>query len=189
VRIDDPEVLSTAPDGREPEAQPRWRRDFPIDWPADEYRSRREFAGLLLLTSLAFAVGQLWIVVLRAMRRARGQPPVVDVAGVDEVPVGGVRVFEYPEAGDPCVLIRLADGRFVAYDRRCTHLSCPVVPRPEVGRLHCPCHNGHFDLATGAPLAGPPRRPLPRVTLELRGGRVLATGIELEGGRSTAAGS
>jgi nitrite reductase/ring-hydroxylating ferredoxin subunit len=189
VRIDDPEVLSTAPDGREPEAQPRWRRDFPIDWPADEYRSRREFAGLLLLTSLAFAVGQLWIVVLRAMRRARGRPPVVDVAGADEVPVGGVRVFEYPEAGDPCVLIRLADGRFVAYDRRCTHLSCPVVPRPEVGRLHCPCHNGHFDLATGAPLAGPPRRPLPRVTLELRGGRVLATGIELEGGRSTAAGS
>ena len=186
MRSLDPEAGGAAPDGRPPESQPLWRRDFPVDWPADEYRSRREFAGLLLLTSLAFAVGQLWIVVLRALRRARPALPVVDVAGVDEIPIGGVRVFEYPAKGDPCVLVRLADGRFVAYDRRCTHLSCPVVPKPTEGRLHCPCHNGLFDLATGAPLAGPPRRPLPRVTLEVQGGRVLATGLSLEGSREGA---
>jgi Rieske Fe-S protein len=183
MRIDDPESASTAPDGGRSEAQPRWRRDFPVDWPADEYRSRREFAGLLLLTSLAFAVGHLWVVALSYLRRARGRPPVVDVAGVEEVPVGGVRVFEYPAEGDPCVLVRLSADRFVGYDRRCTHLSCPVVPRPEDGRFHCPCHEGHFDLATGAPLAGPPRRPLPRVILEVRAGRVLATGIAVEGSR------
>lgn len=186
MRFDDPEASSSAPDGRAAEAQPLWRRDFPVDWPADEYRSRREFAGLLLLTSLAFAAGQLWIVVLRALRRARPAPPVVDIGAVDELPIGAVRVFEYPAKGDPCVLVRLADGRFVAYDRRCTHLSCPVVPRPQEGRLHCPCHNGHFDLATGAPLAGPPRRPLPRVELEVRDGRVVATGITLEGSRREA---
>ena len=100
--------------------------------------------------------------------------------------MGGLRVFEYPAKGDPCVLVRLSDDRFVAYDRRCTHLSCPVMPRPEAGRFDCPCHEGHFDLATGTPLAGPPRRPLPRVTLERRGGRVLATGIALEGSRKGA---
>ena len=183
MRIDDPEAVSLAPDGGPPEAQPRWRRDFPVDWPAAEYRSRREFAGLLLITSLAFVAGHFWIVALSYLRRARGQPPLVDIAGVDEVPVGGLRVFEYPTKADPCVLVRLADGRFLAYDRRCTHLSCPVVPQPEAGRFHCPCHEGHFDLATGAPLAGPPRRPLPRVTLEVRAGRVVATGIALEGSR------
>jgi Rieske Fe-S protein len=46
------------------------------------------------------------------------------------------------------------------------------------GRLHCPCHNGWFDLATGNVLAGPPTRPLARVRLEVRGGTVYATGIE-----------
>ena len=183
MRIDDPEAVSLAPDGQPAELQPRWRRDFPVDWPADEYHSRREFAGMLLLTSLAFVAGHLWIVALSLLRRARRALPLLDIAGVDELPVGGLRVFEYPGKGDPCVLLRLAPDRFVAYDRRCTHLSCPVVPRPGEGRFDCPCHEGHFDLTTGAPLAGPPRRPLLRVTLEMRAGRVLATGIALEGSR------
>ena len=74
--------------------------------------------------------------------------------------------------------MRTGDATFVAYDQQCTHLQCPVVPAVESGRLHCPCHNGWFDLATGRPLAGPPRRPLARVTLEVRDGRVWATGIE-----------
>jgi Rieske Fe-S protein len=45
------------------------------------------------------------------------------------------------------------------------------------GKLHCPCHNGWFDLHTGVPLAGPPARPLARVLLEVRNGQVFATGI------------
>jgi Rieske Fe-S protein len=53
-----------------------------------------------------------------------------------------------------------------------------VLPEPVEGKLHCPCHNGWFDLETGRPLAGPPRRPLPRVTLEVRDGLVYATGME-----------
>ena len=187
MRVEDPEAVSRAPDGRPADVQPRWRRDFPVDWPSDEFRSRREFTQLLLLTSLAFAAGQLWIVALRFLRSTRGGPPVLDVGGVDELAPGGIKVFEYPTKADPCVLVRLSDGTFVAYDRRCTHLSCPVVPRPDTGRLDCPCHNGHFDLATGAPLSGPPRRPLPRVTLEIRAGRVVATGVAVEGSHRTAA--
>jgi len=186
VRIEDPEAISTAPDGRPPEAQPRWRHDFPIDWPADEYRSRRQFTGFLLLTSLAFVVGHAWIAVLRLLRRRAPAPPALDVAGVDEIPVGTVKVFEYPGPGDACVLVRLAPDRFVAYDRRCTHLSCPVLPKPEEGRFHCPCHEGHFSLATGEPLAGPPRRPLPRVVLAVQKGRVMAMGVEREGSRKGA---
>jgi Rieske Fe-S protein len=52
------------------------------------------------------------------------------------------------------------------------------VPRVERGELHCPCHLGTFDLATGRPIAGPPRRPLARITLEVRGGVIYATGVE-----------
>jgi Rieske Fe-S protein len=53
-----------------------------------------------------------------------------------------------------------------------------VVPAFEAGRLHCPCHNGWFDLNTGQPVAGPPQRALPRVLLDIRAGTVYAMGVE-----------
>jgi Rieske Fe-S protein len=52
------------------------------------------------------------------------------------------------------------------------------VPRVEEGVIRCPCHEGIFDLASGRPLAGPPRRPLSRVRLDVRGGDLFAVGIE-----------
>jgi len=80
---------------------------------------------------------------------------------------------------DDCILVRMGTDRFVAYSQKCTHLSCAVTPEPQNNRLHCPCHHGYFDLTTGAPTAGPPRRPLPRITLEIRDGAIYATGIEV----------
>jgi Rieske Fe-S protein len=74
--------------------------------------------------------------------------------------------------------VRLAPGTFVAYEQQCTHLLCPVIPDPEAGVLHCPCHEGYFDLGTGRPTAGPPRRRLARIHLEVREGHVYAVGKE-----------
>lgn len=54
--------MTMAPDGRPAAEQPRWRQDFPIDAAQDEYVARRDFTKFMVLTSLAFAVGQLWIV-------------------------------------------------------------------------------------------------------------------------------
>ncbi len=178
MKIEDPDNITVAPDGRPGAEQPLWRRDFSIDWPQDELRSRRQFINLLALTSLAFVAGQVWIAGLSLLRKARGRPPLLDVAGIDEVPVGGVRLFHYPGKGDACVLVRVTSDRFLAYGQKCTHLSCPVIPKPAEGRFYCPCHEGSFDLNTGRPLAGPPRRALPRITLELRAGRIYATGVE-----------
>ena len=93
------------------------------------------------------------------------------------MPVGGFLQFDYPGPGQPKLLVRIGEREVVAFDQRCTHLSCPVLPQVERGRFHCPCHEGNFDLATGRPLSGPPRRPLPRVELELRGGEVWAVGV------------
>jgi Rieske Fe-S protein len=84
-----------------------------------------------------------------------------------------------PGEDDRCLLLRPEADRLLAYDQKCTHLSCAVVPDVAGGCLNCPCHRGVFDLATGRPLAGPPRRPLPRITLEVRDGVVVATGVEL----------
>lgn len=170
--------ITIPPDGRPDEDQPQWRQDFPIDWPADHYVARREFVKFAVLTSGAFSVGQLWIGVQNWFRRRRGAPPKLRIAAASQLPVGCVQSFKYPDENEPCVLIHSAPGVFLAYSQKCTHLSCAVIPKPSDGCMHCPCHEGFFDLNTGRPTAGPPRRPLPRITLELRGDDIYATGIE-----------
>ena len=170
--------MTTPPDGRGPAEQPRWRRDFPIDWGEDDYVSRRDLVKFIVLTSAAFAVGQIWVV-LESLRNRR--PPAAaefPIARVDELPIGGAKTFIYPQGGTPRLLVRTGAAAFVAYDQQCTHLLCPVVPAVKQGRLHCPCHNGWFDLETGRPVAGPPRRPLARVLLDVRDGTVFAVGVQ-----------
>ena len=179
MRPEDPEKLTVPPDGRAFHDQPQWRNDFPVDWPQDELIARRDFTKFLVLTSFAFAVGQAWIVVKNFVRERRGRPPIRKIASLEELPVGGAITFAYPEAHDACILLRTADNRFLAYSQKSTHLSCAVTPRTEENCLHCPCHNGVFDLDTGIPTAGPPRRPLPRITLAVRDGAVFATGVEV----------
>ncbi len=172
----DAEPISTPPDGRTDRPQPRWRRDFPIDWPQDEYVSRRDFTKFMVLTSLAFTVGQFWILLQNTWRRSQKALPITAIAPVDALAIGESQVFNYPTEDDPCILVRLGESSFVAYDRLCTHLLCPVLPKPDHGQLHCPCHEGYFDLTTGRPIAGPPQRPLARIALEIRNGTVFATG-------------
>lgn len=170
--------ITLPPDGRPPEVQPPWRKDFPIDWPQDQYVARRDFAKFMVLTSFAFVVGQVWIGVQNMIRRGRGKPPVRRIAAVGDVAVGSAVVFNYPQEHDRCLLVRTAQDAFVAYNQSCTHLSCAVVPRVQEQCIACPCHEGLFDLASGRPIAGPPRRPLARVLLDVRQGAVYATGVE-----------
>ncbi len=174
----DPELHTAAPNRQSMDAQPQWRHDFPIDWPQDHYVARRDFTKFLCLTSFAFVVGQFTIAVQNWIRRRRGQPPVMKIADLSELPVGGVLVFHYPDEEEPCLLLRTADDKLLAYSQKCTHLTCAVVPDHEAGRLLCPCHHGYFETSTGRPLAGPPRRPLPKITLRVRGETIYATGIE-----------
>jgi Rieske Fe-S protein len=168
-----------APDGRPAAQQPAWRRDFPIDWPQDQYVARRDFMKFLVLTSLAFVAGQFWIGFRRWWRRERSGLGGHRVAALSDVPVGGALVFRYPTEQDACLLVRPDSGRVLAYSQSCTHLACAVVPRVDQGVMHCPCHEGFFDLESGRPIAGPPRRPLPRIEVEIRDGEIWATGVEV----------
>jgi Rieske Fe-S protein len=176
--LQESEQVTIAPDWRSMEEQPAWRHDFPIDWPQDHYVERREFMKFMVLTSLALTVGQFWIAAQNWWRRRRGSLEIRRVAMLGEVPVGGVLMFTYPHEHDDCVLIRIADRELLAYSQKCTHLSCAVRPLVDRGVIHCPCHEGYFDLRSGRPIAGPPQRPLPVVHLELRGDEVYATGVD-----------
>src|SRR5512132_3999135 len=116
--IDEAEQITKAPDGRPMDQQPAWRTDFPIDWPQDHYVERRDFMKFMVLTSLAFTVGQVWIAGQNWWRRRRGQPELMAIASLADVPVGGVVTFKYPDQHDDCVLIRPQNAVLVAYSQK-----------------------------------------------------------------------
>lgn len=158
---------------------PSWREDFPINWEDDHHVTRREFTSFLVLISAAFftATGLLGLRTWWQRWRAPALPSH-RIAGMTDLSVGEAKLFHYPTADDPCLLVRVASENFVAYSQKCTHLSCPVVYQAVDQQFHCPCHAGRFAVADGRVLAGPPKRPLPRIVLAVRGEEIWATGVE-----------
>ncbi len=151
----------------------RWQAEFPYHWDADDLVSRRELLRFTVMASGALFAATAGVVVLNYLnplitRRRQA------IAQTTDVPAGGVRYFQYPTSEDEAILLHLNNGSFVAYSGRCTHLSCAVYYDAGRGRLICPCHEGVFDPQTGAPLAGPPRRSLPKILLQQEGGTLYA---------------
>ena len=111
--------------------EPLWRRQFPIDREADEANTRREFMKLLTVLSGAFTLANVGLAARSLFARVRGRPASTSVSlaripGAEGLDPGRSLGFTL-EDGVPGLLIRLASGDYVAYDRRCTHLSCPVL--------------------------------------------------------------
>ena len=174
-------MITRPPDGAPLHEQPAWRQDFPIDWPQDHYVERRDFTKFMVLTSLAFAVGQFWIVVQNWLRRRRGQPPTPQDRVASTTCRSAARsMFGYPAAHDDCLLIRPADGRRSSPTARNARTSPALSCRSSrTGVIHCPCHDGVFDLATGRPHRRPAARA--RCPHRPRGAAattIYATGIE-----------
>ena len=162
-------------------AEPLWREEVSIHTADERYVNRRQFAKFLVLTSFGMFVGNLWILVKSWLAR-KPVYPVRPVARIGEVPVGGVRLFNYPGPHDPCILVRTSETETVAYSQKCTHLSCAVYYSKENDRIECPCHEGYFSVRTGRVLQGPPQRPLPKVVLEQRGDQLVAVRMDLHSG-------
>ena len=121
-----------------------------------------------------------------------GQPVVID-----RIPDGEM-VTVYPQGAvgsvdSQAVLIREELERFtdearilgsiidgvVIHSKLCTHMACSLgLYQQSTGTLLCPCHQAAFDvLDRGQPVAGPARRPLPRLPIRLTdGGLLVATG-------------
>ena len=163
---------------RRPSSAPLWQDEFSVFTADERYVNRRQFAKFLTLTSLGMFVGNLWVLVRSWLHREPSFPRT-SVAGVEELQIGGVKIFSYPGPEDPCILVRTAQDVFAAYSQKCTHLSCAVYYEAAEKRLECPCHKGFFSVADGSVLQGPPQRPLPRVVLQRDGDALIA--IRMEG--------
>lgn len=66
---------------------------------------------------------------------------------------------------------RDAADRFSAFTSYCTHVGCAVRWEEGAQLFLCPCHGGAFH-ADGTVAAGPPPRPLDRLPVRVRDGRV-----------------
>lgn len=87
---------------------------------------------------------------------SQAPPQGITVATAD-VPEGGGVVIQ-----EKYVVTQPAAGEFKAFSAICTHQGCPVE-KVENAEIVCPCHGSHFAIATGDPVAGPAKEPLPAV--------------------------
>jgi cytochrome b6-f complex iron-sulfur subunit len=153
-------------------ATPNWKSAFPVRQSDEHDVSRRQFCKVACCSALA--VGGGWLLKDKLFPLPKATVPKF-VARIEEVPVGGYRLFNYPTEHHPAILVRLGEGEFAAYSQSCTHLMCPVHYRHEKRDFYCPCHEGFFSAEDGRVLAGPPPRPLPRYPVEVRGDEIWMT--------------
>ncbi len=162
----------------------RLKTSFPVDWEDDNYVTRREFLKFGTMASGAFAVGSVG---LAGWSQVKSKGPVFEpqlIALIGDLEPGKAIPFNFPRAKDLAILIQKPDGEYVAYGRRCTHLSCPVVYESHNSRLFCPCHNGAFSVEDGSVLQGPPPHPIPAIEIDIRDQEIWAIGVKLHGDHS-----
>ena len=152
------------------------------DRPADPER-RKLFAGLsiaaggIIATGMAVPVtGFILTPLLRDPQQAWRE-----IGRADDFPIGETVKVRYqaatglPWAGfvadNAAWLRRDSTDTFVALSAYCTHTGCPVRWHAGANLFVCPCHGGAFHR-DGQVAAGPPRRPLPRLDVRVRDGRV-----------------
>ncbi len=86
---------------------------------------------------------------------------------------GGSAIVRADGKGKP-ILVREAEGSYVALSLKCTHLGCTVRVDEAAGELACPCHGSRFSLG-GEVQEGPADAPLARYTTSVEGDAVLVS--------------
>jgi serine/threonine protein kinase/nitrite reductase/ring-hydroxylating ferredoxin subunit len=130
--------------------------------------SRRRLLGLLVKGG---AVGALGVSVvssgyLLTTALLKRQQPQGSSRGHPQQALNTALVFTNPRDGQQGLLVRLPNGTFVAYERRCTHVGVFVNYNSQTHMLVCPAHGAIFDPAHGGRVVqGPATRPLPQVPL------------------------
>ena len=138
---------------------------------------RRTFCGRALVGSAGVALMAQGLEVAAAVQENLAVYPPMKIKGAERVTPGSFLYFNYPGRNDQAVLVRNAEGEYIAFSRKCVHLGCSIDFDALRRCLACPCHRGAYDPRTGYVVHGPPRRPLDQILLQVRaGGEVWAVG-------------
>lgn len=99
------------------------------------------------------------------------------VIGSTTLAANSARLFTNPADGVSSLLIHLANGKFVACERTCTHQGVLVNYDPQSKMLVCPAHGAVFNPMTGfSHVSGPGQGPLPPLTVRVNGDGTVTTG-------------
>jgi Rieske Fe-S protein len=94
------------------------------------------------------------------------------IGTIADIPPGAGKVVAV--GSQPAIVVNTDQG-VKAYSAICTHLGCVVAWNDLIGVIQCPCHDGHFNPATGAVVSGPPPAALPPVTVSVEGDQIYLT--------------
>jgi Rieske Fe-S protein len=136
-------------------------------------RSRRSFLRAALAAGAAALGGKLWLALRRVEELA---VPRFLVPGASALRAGEAIAFSAAGTAIAGLLVRFENDEFIAIDRRCPHLGCPVQWSREAAQFECPCHAAVFEAKTGKVVQGPPRTGLRRFKVERRDGEVWVIG-------------
>ncbi|HVU70078.1 MAG TPA: protein kinase [Ktedonobacteraceae bacterium] len=99
------------------------------------------------------------------------------VIGATTLAANSARIFTNPADGVSSLLIRLANGNFVACERTCTHQGVSVNYDPRSKMIVCPAHGAVFDPKNGfSHVSGPGQGPLTRVAIHVNNDGTITTG-------------
>ncbi|MBZ0156404.1 MAG: Rieske 2Fe-2S domain-containing protein [Alphaproteobacteria bacterium] len=133
----------------------------------------------MMLTLPVALSGAVALLILSPKRTEKKEPLFIPVLGEDELPKQGVKRIELSvntgKEGQHTVTHRIFavrnKGKLFILSSRCTHLGCLVEWSRSRKRFLCPCHGGTYDME-GIVAGGPPPRPLSRLPVAIRNGRV-----------------
>jgi cytochrome b6-f complex iron-sulfur subunit len=134
---------------------------------------RRDFLNVLLGTGFIAWLGALLFPVFKYL-----EPPTVEEVKVSNVKIGAVDDMEKDSGkiikfgNKPVIVIRKANGDYIAFSAVCTHLDCIVQYRKDYGQIYCACHNGRYDL-NGRVASGPPPAPLQKYSVTIKDSEVI----------------
>ncbi|HLJ67110.1 MAG TPA: Rieske (2Fe-2S) protein [Chloroflexota bacterium] len=153
------------------EAEDAFRPDTPADNPAAESRSmhRAAFMRTVAAAASVLATGDVLFGPVKAYAaRVKAAAPGRLLGNIASLARNHALSYTDPKSGDPAVLIRLANGKVVAYDAVCTHAGCTVPYNPQRRLLICPCHGATYDPTAGARvISGPAPAPLQRLPVRV----------------------
>ncbi len=106
--------------------------------------------------------------------------PSLELVGARGLPVGKAITFELPNREEAAGLLIHTDRGYVAFERACPHLGCPVLWSEAQQQIECPCHAAAFNAADGSVITGPPPRGLTRISVVVIDGRAFVAGRTLD---------
>lgn len=138
--------------------------------------SRKRFIGWLLGTSAGAFLAAVFYPVVRYLIPPLAAESAASTVTLsirpEDIAANTAEIFKFGSRAG--ILLRTPSGELRAFSAICTHLSCIVQYRPDLGHIWCACHNGHFDL-NGRNISGPPPAPLEAFTVNVREDQIVVS--------------